>query len=178
MHSKNFRLCKLKDKDTLVASLFTVNSDNLLIVTQKGNYSYTSIASIPESSKDSQGVIGINLPEKDSCSSLCDIIPRDCKSIILITEKGKVKKLSPSTLGSAKSRRSTSYIAKVDPKDKIIFSEAFRDSNMGINILGSNGNSYTINVDDIQETSRISGFKKAVPVTSVNKIIDIQVVKL
>jgi topoisomerase-4 subunit A len=173
--SKNLRLCKLKEGDMLISSLLTVNSNNVLIVTQKGNYSYTSISDIPESSKDTQGVIGINVPDNDSCSSLCDIIPRACKAIVLITEKGKIKKLSSASLGSAKARRSTSYIAKVDPKDKIIYSAAFRDSNMGINILGSNGNNYTISVDEIPETSRISGFKKMIPVSSINKIIDIQI---
>lgn len=175
-NAKNLRLCKLKDGDFLTESFLTINSNYVLICSQKGNYAYTKISEISESSKDSQGVIGINLPEKDICGTMCVISPRTSKFIVLITEKGKVKKLAMSSLGSVKARRSTSYIGKIDARDKIVHAIACDKGDAKLIVLTSNG-PVELYVEDIPETTRMSGFKKMIPLQLGCNIIDVKVSK-
>ena len=121
-NQKNVKAMRIRDDDELVAGFIVHDKDkqgiNLVIYTEQGNFAYISSDNIAEQSKDSSGLLSINLMPDDYCKGICVIGDKD-EYLMVLTEKGNMKRCEIGYLGQPGKRKSSSYLATLDAGDKV-----------------------------------------------------------
>lgn len=167
--SKNIRAMKLRDNDEMIFADIIMDSSNLLIYTKKGQYAFIPTSEIPEMGKSTIGLSCIHLDDDDECVGLC-VIGNNDKYVLVVTEKGCMKKCELSTMNPGK-RGSTSYLANVDPNDSINYVNGIPEK--GDIIVCTRQNYFTYPISEISELTRRAKCPKKIPVPLGSNIISI-----
>ena len=159
---------KLKEGDSLVAAFPLMSSTNIMIYTRNGNYTYFRNADIPELGKDTLGVMSITMDSDDSVTGFC-VVPDNSDYIIVLTDKGNMKKIPMDGIAIFKNRRSSSYLTYLQNGDKVKMCCAVTEKNTVI--VCNRSQVFYYKVEDIPEGSRRSKCIKTVPVSVGDNII-------
>lgn len=124
-NSKKVRAMKVREGDRLIYANIILDSSSILIYTKRGKYIYINNKDIPIAGRDTQGLQCIKLEDGDECVGCCVIGDKD-EYILVVTEKGLVKKCEISVLGEAGRRKTgASYMTTLDSTDSVNFVCAF-----------------------------------------------------
>lgn len=174
-NTKNVRSIRLKDNDNLIYTDIILESSNLMVYTKKGNYIFICAKDIALQSKDSMGLRAINLEEGDECIGLTVIGKKD-KYVLVITEKGNMKKCEIEYLGNAGKRRvDASYLTSLDDADFVYMVDTVNDNDNVQVCTRSEILDYC--VSDIPTLTRRAKAKKMIPLPVGSNIITISVDK-
>lgn len=173
-NQKGVKAMKVRDDDELVTGKVIIDNDkkgvHLLIYTEKGNFAYISSDQIAVQSKDSSGLLSINLDPDDACKGICVIGDKD-EFLLVVTEKGCLKKCELGYLGSPGKRKVSSYLATLEPSDKIRYVDGIHDNS---NITICTRTSYEVlNAADIPVKARKAKCVKLISVPNGNSIISV-----
>ena len=173
-NQKNVRAMKIRDDDELVAGRIVMDSKtkgvNMLIYTEKGNFAYISSDQIALQSKDASGLLSINLDPDDACKGMCIIGAKD-EYLLIVTEKGNMKKCELGYLGQPGKRKMSSYLATLEPSDKILYVDGIQEECM---VTVCTRTTYQeFKSDEIPVKARKSKCSKMVPVPLGNNIISV-----
>ena len=173
-NQKNVKAMRIRDDDELVAGFIVHDKDkqgiNLVIYTEQGNFAYISSDNIAEQSKDSSGLLSINLMPDDYCKGICVIGDKD-EYLMVLTEKGNMKRCEIGYLGQPGKRKSSSYLATLDAGDKVRYVDGITDDS---EITVCTRTSYQIiKSEEIPIKPRKSKCVKMIPVPLGNTIISV-----
>jgi len=168
---KNYRYAKTKDNsdDEIVFAQILLDNTDLILYSKRGNYSYTSVKDLPLLSKDSQGVMSIPIKDNDAAKGFC-AIGEDTDYIVLLTDKGYMKRIELSSLGDLKRRRQSTYISSISDNDNLFRCDSIRE-NSEITVCNRNA-MMELKVEDIPLLSRRAMPQKVVPVSLGDNIIE------
>ena len=173
-NQKNVRAMKIREDDELVTGMIVLDYEkegtNLLIYTEQGNFAYISSDQIAEQSKDASGLLSINLGPDDACKGIC-VIGKNDEDLLVITEKGSMKRCELGYLGKPGKRKVSSYLATLEPTDKIRFVDSIHSKQT---ITVCTRTSYQeFKAEDIPVKTRKSKCVKMIPVPLGNNIISV-----
>lgn len=169
---KNSRYSKVKSGDEVVYAEILFDKTGIVIYSKKGQYGYIKISDLTPLSKDSQGVLSIPLKDNDECSGCC-AIGNDTEYIILLTEKGNMKRITIDSLGDFKKRRQSSYISNIAEGDSLLICDSVKENSK---LMVCNKNGFTeLGADDIPILSRRALPQKIISVPLGDNIIDMKV---
>ena len=173
-NQKNIRAMKIRQDDELISGKIVLDVNgrgvNMMIYTEKGNFAYISSDQIAEQSKDASGLLSINLEPDDACKGICIIGDMD-EYLLVVTEKGSMKKCELGYLGTPGKRKVSSYIATLDPTDKIRYIDSIPS---GCDVTVCTRTSYQVfREEDIPVKPRKSKCVKMIPVPLGNNIISV-----
>lgn len=171
-NSHNVRACKLKSGDSLVYANIVFDSSDILLYTQKGFYAFIKATDVPVLEKDSVGIRGINLDDTDACVG-CTVIGKNDPYLIIVTEKGCIKKCERQYLGEAGKRRLSSYLTSLDDNDKVIFVDSATENSTLTVCTRTSYEEYK--VEDIPVLTRKAKCKKMIAVPLGSNIIAVSV---
>lgn len=173
-NQKNVKAMKIRQDDELVSGLVVLENQkvkaHMLIYTEKGNFAYISSDQIAEQSKGSSGLLSINLGPDDACKGIC-IIGKTDDYLLVVTEKGNVKKCELGYLGQPGKRKVSSYLATLEPTDKIRYVDSMT-ANAKVTIC-TRTSYQKFSADEIPTKARKSKCVKLVPVPLGNNIISV-----
>lgn len=177
-NQKNVRAMKIKQDDQLVSGMFVIErknkGSNILIYTEKGNFAYIHSDEIAVQSKDASGLLSITLDPDDACKGICIIGDND-DSLLIVTEKGCMKRCELGYLGTPGKRKMSSYLATLDTNDKIKHVSSISSNS---NIAICTRTTYdTFNAEDIPIKTRKAKCNKMVSVPLGNNIISVNIIE-
>ena len=125
---------------------------------------------IPETKRMSIGVKTFNLATNDVNVGVKEIGKHD-KYIVIITEKGNVKKIEDKILKSSKRRAEASSLISLYGKDTVnsVITCDDKDDIMVITRKGT----YTLSVDDIETSLKYEEGKKLIPIKHNDSIVKV-----
>lgn len=154
--TKNARLTKLKPKDSLAHADYYLSGTNVLIYTKRGEYNFVTAEMFPEFGRDAFGNQLVKLQANDTCVGACAVSDKT-PYVVLVTQKGKAKKVEIQYLGEPSPTKGTSYIMDIEPGDALIYADT---PEVSIDVMTKMGHQL-INVEDIRTLSRkAKGMKK------------------
>lgn len=171
--TRNIRFMKLKEDDRLVSVDLILEHSNLMVYTKSGHYAFVPISEFPTQGKDSMGASAITLHDGDVCVGM-KVIGVDDTDILVVTEKGFMKKCELEFMGSAGKRKmSTSYITTVDPNDAVFYVNGVTpDSKI---IVCTRTAYHTFYAREIPSFSRKAKGQKMIPLPVGNNIISVDI---
>jgi len=164
--TKNVKVMKIKEDDQLIYADILLDSSDIMVYTKKGNFVFIAAKDIVMQSKDSLGLLSMKLEDGDECIGLT-VIPKTDKYILIITEKGTMKKSEIEYLGHAGKRKvDVSYLITMDENDSVYAVDTVND-NKTVTVC-TRTEILEFNSDDIPTLSRKAKGKKliALPVGS------------
>jgi len=170
--SKNVKAMKVRDDDMLIYASIIFEDVSLLAYTEQGQYAYISAQDIALQSKDSMGLLSIKLGIDDNCVGMCIIGAKD-EYLIVVTEKGNVKKCELGYLGEPGKRKMSSYLATLDVNDKVNYVNSAHDKD--VMTVCTRTAYQQVNIADIPVKARKSKCQKMVAVPLGNNIISISI---
>jgi DNA gyrase subunit A len=125
---KNAKAMKVREDDSLICGKILIDDGNMniIIYTEKGQFSYISSDDIAEQSKDSMGLLSIKLDPDDACVGMC-VIGNSDQYLLVVTDKGNMKKCELDYLGTPGKRKISSYVATLDVNDNVTYIDGIRD---------------------------------------------------
>lgn len=117
---RNMRLSKLKTNDFLAHVGYYIDSTPIIFYTKKGEFNYVRTSQIHEYGTAAVGTNLINLQDEDAVVGCCAVDP-DAKYLVVVTEKGAMKKCEIDYIGSPSGSKATSYLATVDAHDNVVY---------------------------------------------------------
>ena len=176
---KGTRGARLKDGDKLAYASIIMHDSTLktydskvLIYTEKGDYVLLDVDAIPEMNKDTQGVACICPAENDKAVGFSVIFPYENgdEFVVVLTEKGYLKKVETKYLSESKKRKDSSYLITVSDDDRVIFVSGANNDELlyVVTKTGEKG----IPVSDIPTLARKAKGQKLVPVPNGDAIIN------
>ena len=117
---KNMRLTKLKANDFLTHADYYLGDSHLMLYTRQGDYNYITADMIPSSSRDAIGNLLVKLKSDDYCVG-CSAVDRNAEFVVIVTEKGYMKKCELQYMGNPSIGKDTSYLATLDANDGVVF---------------------------------------------------------
>ena len=177
-NQKNMRAMKLRDDDEMVCGMIVMGTVkkgvNMLIYTEKGNFSYISSDQIAVQSKDSSGLLSIKLDPDDACKGICVVGPKD-RYLLVVTEKGNMKRCELDYLGQPGKRKMSSYLSTLETNDKIRYVDGMEDDTI---VTVCTRTTYEqFDCDDIPIKARKAKAVKLVAVPLGNNIISVGISK-
>lgn len=166
--TRNAKICKLKDGDQLAHADYYLSNTGVLIYTARGEYNYVTADLFPEFGRDAAGNQLVKLNDDDECVGACAISSQS-KYVVLVTQKGKAKKIEVEYLGIPSPAKSTSYLMDIEQGDTLIYAdtpERFID-------VCTKFTHFEIPIDDIRTLSRKAKGVKKVPIQPGDNIIQI-----
>lgn len=175
-NQKNVKAMKIRDDDELVTGMFVIEvkkkGSNMLIYTEKGNFAYIQSDQIANQSKDSSGLLSITLDPDDACKGIAIIGDMDTH-LLVVTEKGCMKRCELDYLGKPGKRKVSSYLATLDTGDKIRFVDTIGENS---DITVCTRTTYDIfHAEDIPIKTRKQKCVKMVGIPLGNNIISVGV---
>lgn len=155
---RNAKLAKTKSDDFIAYTGFILDDANILVYTKKGVYAYINCQDVPVCGKEAVGNLALNIEPGDSCVGCCVVNP-ELEYLVVVTEKGCMKKCEIEYLGQPTKRKSTSYLATLDNNDNIIYCDTPTD---GIFVC-TRLTYQEIKLDDIRTLSRKAKPVKKIP---------------
>lgn len=172
-NKKNVRIMKLKENDEMVFSDVLIDPSNIMIYTKKGNYTFISLSDLSMQSKDAIGLIGLKLKDGDECVGV-NIIGDTDKYILVITEKGTMKKCEIEYLGSVGNRKNAaSYVSTLDSNDNVQWIGTMNDDSKVTVVTRTEVLEY--NAEDIPTLSRRAKGQKMIALPVGSNIVDVSV---
>lgn len=168
----NSKALTLKDGDELIYASLVFSDVNLLVYTKNGEYSHINSDEITALSKDSMGTQAIKLLGDDACVGIA-IIGNTDTDILVVTEKGCMKKCSLEYFGQAGKRKLTSYLATLEAGDSIKYVSGLYEKNT-VNVV-TRLSTQAFDYNDIEEKARKAKCPKAFPVPLGDMIINVTV---
>jgi len=175
-NQKNVKAMKLRDNDELISGSFIIEpkkkGSNMLIYTEKGNFAYIQSDQIAVQSKDSSGLLSINLDPDDACKGLMIIGDMDTH-LLVVTNKGCMKRCELDYLGNPGKRKMSSYLATLDAGDKVRYVDSIEEDS---EITVCTRTSYDVfQAEDVPIKTRKQKCVKMVTVTQGNNIISVSI---
>lgn len=175
-NQKGIKAMKLREDDELVTGKVIIDNKkkgvHLLVYTEKGNFAYISSDQIAVQGKDASGLLSINLDPDDACKGICIIGDND-DYLMVITEKGNVKKCELDYLGKPGKRKVSSYLATLETNDKVRYVDGITSSSK---VTVCTRTTYQVlTADDIPTKARKAKCVKLIPVPLGNNIISVGV---
>lgn len=169
---KNGRAAKLRDGDDLAFASILFTKTRIVVYTKNGEYTYMEVEEIPSMSKESQGLLGMHLVANDICIGCC-AIGKDSDYLVMLTEKGFMKKIDLTNMNTKK-RKESSYLCKVADNDALLFCNSVRESS---ELFIFNKTAFVqLKIEDVPTLSRLSAPVKVIPVPVGDNIISMNVV--
>lgn len=168
----NMIYTKLRENDFIVYADILMDSSNLLVYTQQGGYTFISAKDIPSQSKQGTGLSCISLRDMDACVGLTAVGEKDTH-LIVVTEKGLVKRCETAYLGEAGKRKVASYLSTLEANDRIIWVGSVAKEKT---LCVFTRSEYTeIAIDDIPVLARKAKGKKLINVPLGSNVISMYV---
>lgn len=164
---------KVKPNDYLVYTDILMDNANILIYTQQGGYAFMSASNIPSQSKHGTGLSCISLREDDLCVGLTAVGKADTH-LVVVTEKGLVKRCETAYLGEAGKRKISSYICTPEDGDKVVWIGAMEEGFDQTLCVYTRAEYIEIPLDDIPVQARKSKGKKLIALPLGSNLIDIR----
>lgn len=165
---------KVRANDYIVYADILMDSSNLLVYSQQGDYAYIKASDIPLQSKQGTGLSCIKLGDMDECVGLTAVGKEDTH-LIVVTEKGMVKRCETSYLGEAGKRKVSSYLATLEENDKIVWVGAMNEAIESKLCIFTRTEYVEINLEDIPVQARKAKGKKLIALPLGSNLIDIRV---
>lgn len=166
--TKNARLTKLKPKDSLAHADYYLSGTNVLIYTKRGEYNFVTAEMFPEFGRDAYGNQLVKLAGTDECIGACAVSDKT-PYVVLVTQKGKAKKVEVQYLGEPSASKATSYIMDIDPGDNLIYADT---PEVEIDVMTKLGHQ-VIPLEDIKTLSRKAKGVKKVSLQPSDAIIQV-----
>ena len=174
-NEKNIRAMKIRDDDSLAVADVMFDKSNVVIYTQKGDYSYMSVKDIGEQSKDSMGLITVRVRDDDR---VCGYAPvgSDDDFVVVISEKGMVKKVGKQYFGDVGRRgikADQGSIMTLDPTDGIRFASGMKKGQKVT--IAMRNLVVTLDEEKIPDMTKKARGKKLISPTATANIVAVQV---
>lgn len=165
---KSLKAINLKDNDEVI-NVFPINSEQVGILTNCGNYVIINTQEINVIGRASQGVRAIKLSDNDFVLAAQPIKTTD-KFLVTISEKGLIKKSLMSEYPPCTRGTKGKKVSGVQDGDKIVKVLTFEENNDIIII--SQMKVIKISTADLRELSRTAVGVKAIDISEHDKIMD------
>lgn len=169
-NTKNIRIMKLRDGDSLVTSQVMFDYGDLIIYTKKGKYAIYNIDEIVEQNKDSMGLITMRVDANDEVVNFKTVGPDD-DYIVIVTSKGMVKKV-PTNLFAKAARRGNikdqGNLITLDQTDSVYYAGGMNKNEELV--INTKADSIVIPEEDIPEQTKKAKGKKLLNTTMFNII--------
>lgn len=169
---KNTRACKLRDKDELIKADIVLEKSTLIIYTKKGRFIMMPCTELPDCGKNAVGNSIIKVDDDDECAGFSIIGGSRVDYIIVVTEKGCVKKCDLKfTETSSKRRQGETYLTTLDGNDNVLFCDvASEDAEV---VVCTRTGYKVLEIEDIPTLSRRAKPKKLIPLSGNDNIISV-----
>jgi len=160
---------KLKEEDKLIKVTFIEDSQEVILITKKGNAIHIPTDDIKPIGRLTSGVKGIGLKENDEVVAALDLMSDNKEEIVIVTSTGKGKRLDRKEfIIQNRGGRGVSCI-KLDQGDYIA-AAALADEDSSLLIVGK-PNSICIPVKEISEQSKIGTGVKLIERSTVQTVV-------
>lgn len=159
-NSKNIRAMKIRDDDSMIVADVIFDKSTILIYTKKGDYTILKMEDIAEQAKDSMGLITMRVSDGDEVAGITVIGPDD-QYVVIISDKGMVKKVNVKYFGGPAKRgslRDKGSMMTLDTTDTIRVVTTMKD-NDNIAVLFRNGATILKGEDIPDQTKKAKGKK-------------------
>lgn len=171
---RNIRFMKIKNDDSMIAADLILKKSRLIIYSEQGCFSYISAEDIPYGGKDISGLQTMKLEDTDKCAGM-SVVGKDDTHLVIITEKGLMKKCDITFLGTPGKRYSMSYIATVNPGDRIIYVDSINEES--VVQVSTKGGYQKFKFNDIPELGRKAKGQKMVSLPVGMNIIQVDIIR-
>ena len=165
---------KLSDDDNLVSVDVLYGKKDMIVYTKEGGGVRVSSDDIRECGRAAYGLSVIELAEGDQVLGTT-IIDKKHKYILVVTNKGKMKKCTLSTFNTMKRKSPTLQITRLEKGEHIVAVKSVKDSNKFM--VYTQQVEEEFKVKDIPELTRQHPCKKLMGVKSGDKVIDVVIDK-
>lgn len=159
---------KLKDNDELAAVRFMNDDEKVILITEKGYSIKFTFADIKPIGRLTSGVKGINLTEGDGITGVINLTSKN-DSIILITSKGKGKRMTPADFALQNRGGKGAIALKLDPDDYV--AAALSASEDDLILVAGKPNSICVPVKEISVQGKLGGGTKIIERSQVESAI-------
>lgn len=163
---------KLADDDELVSVDVLYGKKDIIVYTKDGGGVRISTEDIRECGRAAYGLSVIDLADEDSVIGTT-IINKSHKYILIVTNKGKMKKCTLSTFTTMKRKSPTLQLSRLDKSEYIVSVNSVKDSNKFM--VYTQFVEEEFKVKDIPELTRQHPCKKILGVKNGDKVIDVEI---
>ncbi len=169
--ARGMQAVRLDDGDTLVSAILSSGSDELLLVSRRGQALRISEEEVRPMGRASRGVAGMKLSEGDE---LCAAIHVESDSkILVVTEKGIGKRVEFEEFAShGRGTGGQRVFGNVDEKGELIGALTVKDDD-NVMCITSQGTSLRVDASKISVQGRSSSGVKVVDITSPDYVVAI-----
>ena len=161
---------KLSDDDELVSVDVLYGKKDMVIYTREGGGVRISTDDIRECGRAAYGLSVIELAGNDEVVGTT-IINKNHKYILVVTNKGKMKKCTLSTFKTMKRKSPTLQLSRLDKNEVIVSVKSVKDSNKFM--VYTQHVEQEFKVKDVPELTRQHPCKKLMGVKTGDKVIDV-----
>ena len=161
---------KLSEDDELVSVDVLYGKKDMVVYTREGGGVRISTDDIRECGRAAYGLSVIDLAGNDEVVGTT-IINKNHKYILVVTNKGKMKKCTLSTFKTMKRKSPTLQLSRLEKNEVIVSVKSVKNSDKFM--VYSQYVEFELKVNDIPELTRQHPCKKIVPVKTGDKIIDV-----
>lgn len=161
---------KLSDDDELMSVDVLYGQKDMIIYTKEGGGVRISTDDIRECGRAAYGLSVIELAEEDEVLGTT-IINKNHKYILVVTNKGRMKKCTLSTFNTMKRKSPTLQITRLEKNEYIVSVNSVKDSNKFM--IYTQHIEEEFKVKDIPELTRQHPCKKLLGVKTGDKVIDV-----
>lgn len=165
---------KVKPNDYLVYTDILMDSSSILIYTEQGDYVFMSAANVPSQSKQGTGLSCISLNDDNQCVGLTAVGNTDTH-LVVVTEKGLVKRCEIAYLGTAGKRKASSYICTPEDGDKVVWIGSMEEGLDKTLCVYTRAEYIEIPLEDIPVQARKAKGKKLIALPLGSNLIDIRI---
>ena len=165
---------KVRENDYIVYADILMDISNVLIYSKKGDFAYIQAKDIPSQTKQGTGLSCIKLGDMDECVGLT-IIGKADTHLIVITEKGLVKRCEIDYLGKPGKRKVSSYLSTLEAGDNIVWVGATNEEDDETLGVFTRTEYIEIPISDIPVQARKAKGKKLISMPLGSNLIDVRV---
>lgn len=173
-NASNSVYAKTRPDDFIVYADLFIDNSNIVIYSAKGDYVFINGKDISSQSKQGTGVQTFKVSDGDQCVGLASV-GKDDTHLIVVTEKGIVKRCETSYMGDPGKRKMSSYLTTTDPNDKVIWVGSVNENVEKYLNIYTRTEFIQIEIEKIPVLSRKAKGKKLIPIPLGSNVIDIRV---
>ena len=161
---------KLADDDELISVEVLYGKKDMILYTKNGGGVRISTDDVRECGRAAYGLSVIDLADNDEVLGTT-IINKNHKYMLIVTNKGKMKKCTLSTFKTMKRKSQTLQLTRLEKNEYIVSVNSVKDSNSFM--VYTQHVEHEMKVKDIPELTRQHPCKKIIPVKTGDKVIDV-----
>ena len=173
-NASNSIYAKTRPDDFIVYADLFIDNSNIVIYSANGDYVFINGKDISSQSKQGTGVQTFKVSDGDQCVGLASV-GKDDTHLIVVTEKGIVKRCETSYMGDPGKRKMSSYLTTTDPNDKVIWVGSVNENVEKYLNIYTRTEFIQIEIEKIPVLSRKAKGKKLIPIPLGSNVIDIRV---